>query len=137
MKIKQLIEKLEHYIALEEEGELEYELIGVRFEDKKRAIGEILEPSKFNDDREDEREFPEYGSEEYENLPDAGGASAWTLEEVLNGAKGKKQDRLVKDYYMTDHCYIIVGDKEGFNIDHVLDYGEIVIKDAKVLEIIY
>lgn len=135
--MKDFIERLEFYIKLEEEEELEHRLIGVRFENKKRVVGEVLEPSKFNDDREDEREFPDYNSEEYESLPDAGGASAWTLEEVLNGAKKEDNDKLVKDCYMTDHCYIIVGDYEGFNIDHALDYGEIVIEDAKVLEIIY
>ena len=53
-----------------------YEYVGVRFEDKVREISDVCECSKHNPDREDERDFPVYGSEEYEDLPELNGASA-------------------------------------------------------------
>lgn len=135
MKMIDFIEKLKKYAEMEENGELDYYYVGVRFEDKQREIGEILPPSKFNDGREDERDFPDYNDARYENLPDAGGASAWRLEHALEEALNiYTEGSLVKNEYGARHCYIVVGDYEGHNIDHVRDYGEIVIEDAKVLE---
>lgn len=47
----------------------DYDDMGVRFEDKKRKVGEIImDRSRSNPDRYDEREFPEYGTEEYDNM---------------------------------------------------------------------
>lgn len=57
-----------------------YYYIGIRFEDKDREVGEICECSKHNLDREDEREFPVYGTPEYDELPELDGTSAWNLE---------------------------------------------------------
>ncbi|MDE3837953.1 hypothetical protein C0966_00840 [Bacillus methanolicus] len=104
----------------------QYWYLGIRFEDKEREIGEICEPSRHNLDREDEREFPEYGTEEYESLPLLDGTSAWNLETY-------------KDFegpFATWHCYII-GGNELTNKDDGLDDNEIVIKDAVVLEKIF
>lgn len=109
-----------------EKFEGEYSYLGIRFEDKEREIGDICECSKHNIDREDEREFPEYGTEEYEELPELDGTSAWNLE-TYDDFQGP---------FATYHCYIIAGEKLT-NKDDGLDDNEIVIKDAKVLAKIF
>ncbi|MEC5268885.1 hypothetical protein P9G49_07185 [Heyndrickxia coagulans] len=70
---KQCKEALERF-----EGQYYY--IGIRFEDKEREIGDVCECSKHNIDREDEREFPEYGTPEYDEMLELDGTSAWNLE---------------------------------------------------------
>lgn len=104
----------------------EYWYIGIRFEDKEREIGDICENSKHNIDREDEREFPEFGTEEYNNMAELFGTSAWNLE-TYNDFKGG---------FNTYHCYIVAGNQIA-NQDDGLDDNEIVIVNAKVLEIIF
>ncbi|NCG67161.1 hypothetical protein GWJ21_04165 [Bacillus coagulans] len=104
----------------------EYWFVGIRFEDKEREIGEICECSKHNLDREDEREFPEYGTPEYDELPELDGTSAWNLETY----------RDFEGPFVTWHCYIVGGNQIA-NQDDGLDDNEIVIKNAVVLEKIF
>lgn len=111
-----------------EQYEDDYVLIGIRFEDKEREIGEICENSRHNYDREDEREFPEYGTEEYEELEEFDGTSAWNLPTYDDYADQSK--------FFTNHCYIVAGDNQT-NKDDDLDFNEIVIEDAKVIAKIF
>lgn len=138
MKLKQLLNKLKEVEYQIEESEIEYDAVGIRYEDKQREIGEVLPPSKYNDDREDEREFPRYDNDGYEELPEAAGSCAWyidkAIEDVESLIRRRGEDAPANMSFLSDHCYIIVGDRVGFNIDHVLDDGEIVIEDAEVLE---
>ncbi|RFA36245.1 hypothetical protein CAI16_05505 [Virgibacillus dokdonensis] len=106
--------------------EIDYDVIGVRFEDKERQVGDICERSRHNSDREDEREFPEYGTEEYEEMALFDGTSAWNIHTFDDF--DSDQDR--------DHCYIIAGDRD-VNKDDDLDVGEVVIEDAVVIEVVY
>lgn len=109
-----------------EKFQFDYPYIGIRFEDKEREIGDICECSRHNIDREDEREFPEYGTLEYEEMMELDGTSAWNLEtyDDFNGPFG------------TYHCYIIAGNRLT-NRDDGLDDNEIVIENAIVLEKIF
>lgn len=138
MKLKDMAAKLIEVQEKHENGEYGFELIGIRFEDKQRAIGEVLPDSKYNDGRLDERDFPEYGDEGYEDLPDAGGACAWTIEQALEDIKDiserRSEDDAAEESFFARHCYIVAGNNEGFEIDHVRDEGEIVIENAEVLE---
>lgn len=104
----------------EEDG---FGVIGIRFEDKVREIGETCECSKHNQDRDDEREFPEYGTAEYDEMLEFDGTSAWNLEYY--------QDWYDQGKFNAYHCYIIVGSR-SVNHDMDLDDNEIVIEDAKV-----
>lgn len=104
----------------------EYWFVGIRFEDKEREIGEICECSKHNLDREDERDFPEYGTPEYDEMMELDGTSAWNLATY----------RDYEGYFLSDHCYII-GGNQITNRDDGLDDNEIVIKNAVVLEKIF
>lgn len=111
----------------------DYEYFGLRFENKDREIGEQCEWSKDNPDREDERDFPEYGTPEYDELPTLEGTSAWVftkwtyptfLNPELHGD--------VEKYFDTKHLYIVAGNEVGTHPNP--DDGEILIKDAVVLE---
>jgi len=116
-----------------------YQYVGLRFEDKERDIGEICENSKHNPDREDPRDYPEYGTEEYGNLPEFGGTSAWDLS-INNMHRtwfGDYMEDDEKSYYPEEynHAYIIAGNEVDKDIDR--DYDEIIIKNAKVVKIIF
>lgn len=115
----------------------EYSYYGLRFEDKQRDIGEEVGNSRHNFEREDEREFPEYGTDEYEKMMELDGASAWYIDECGTDAwtqsyKGEWQTETDDLVVVTEHCYIIAGDVEGNHDDP--DHNEIVIKDAVVVE---
>ena len=122
-----------------------YQYVGLRFEDKEREIGEICENSKHNPDREDPRDFPDFNSKEYENLPEFNGTSAWDLsisdmhrtwfddsymdDDEINYLKYEDDPEL------SDNCYVIAGNETDNDIHR--DYDEIIIKKAKVVEIIF
>lgn len=114
-----------------EKYEDDYTFVGVRFEDKERTIGEIIEDeSADNRDREDEREFPEFGTEEYEECDTMGGISAWDLASFSDYAD--------QPMYGMAHAYIIVSDSHAWtDSEMLLDEGEIVLVDAEVMEIIF
>lgn len=105
------------------EEEDEFYEIGIRFEDKERQVGDVCEYSKHNTDREDEREFPEFGSEEYEDMYEFDGTSAWNL--------ATYEDWADEGRHTSHHCYLIVGNRLT-NRDMDLDDNEIVIEDAIV-----
>ena len=117
-------------VALEK-YEDDYTYVGIRFEDKVRTIGEIIEDeSADNRDREDEREFPEFGTEDYEECDTMGGISAWDLASF--------DDYADQTSYVATHAYIIVSDSHAWmDSEMLLDEGEIVLVDAEVMEIIF
>lgn len=117
----------------EEKG---WRYIGVRHEQKKREVGDICNNSRHNPDRDDEREFPEYGTPEYENLPELDGTSAWEgceKEGIFEGLFVGIQDWDDEPWH-DDHIYLVVGDEQTVTADR--DYDEIIIKNAQVFEVI-
>lgn len=130
-------EMYETVMRIKEENEFDYYHMGIRFEDKERNAGDIIaEVSRHNSDREDEREFPEYGTDGYEELEELDGISAWSIEEKehYTPAPGKENEPAEKGY-LTKHAYIIASDDAGSGDD--LDHGEILLKDAVVLAKIF
>lgn len=113
----------------------DFDLIGVRFEDKERVVGEIItDRSKSNIDREDDREFPEYGTEEYEEMEDLDGVSAWNTENEYGwGSSYGSEDRDANKLFTSEHCYLL-GSSRG---DSGEDCNEIIMDDAKVLEVLF
>ena len=127
----------ERVIQLDEEYSDDF--IGVRWEDKERVIGESVNNSRHNIDREDEKDMPEYGTEEYEEMDELDGSSAFGLYSVIEMFKHdvkKTPDKPLKDFFQTYHCYLIIGD-DFTNWDDGLDDGEVVIENAKVMEVFY
>jgi hypothetical protein len=115
----------------------EYDFVGVRFEDKSRSINEMCECSRHNTNRNDEREFPVYGTPEYEDMEILNGTSAWdlSLQSVYRIASYQNKTNDCKNHFLSDHCYIIVGDEKSY--EENLDENEIVIVDAKVVAKIF
>lgn len=122
------------YAALSES----YYYVGLRFENKEYLVGEECDWSKSNVDREDERDFPEFGTEEYEEMESMGGTSAWDMAQPyvykIHPSEDIKDD--CRNHFITDHCYIIVGNRKT-SADVPLDDNEIVIADAVVAAVIF
>lgn len=130
-------EMLETAKELLEELEWEYDSIGIRYEDRDLNIGDEVGCSKHNEDREDEREFPEYGTEEYEEMYELDGASSWgehAWEYELLGNGKRYADEPANKRVQTKHAYLIAGGQSSENHDElVLDEGEVVVTDATVI----
>lgn len=141
MNIVEMYEKVKEIYGANED---KYYYFGLRYEDKEREIGEECERSRHNPDREDEREFPAYGTEEYENLEVLDGTSAWYVGNfndswpILPGFGSIQNVDLTKEanrFFCTHHCYVIAGNKQGHHDDP--DDNEILIKDAVVIAKIF
>jgi len=142
-EMKELVERMYNELSWYKNGE--WELVGLRFEDKDRVVGEICENSRNNLDREDEREFPEYGTDEYFEMEEMDGVSTWDLTPGRNRwlwenriMKEAYLDKDVKDVFVGEHAYIIVGNQAGWEqTNGVVDEGELLIKEGKVAYKIY
>lgn len=128
-KIAQAVEK---YDKLHGNGDYYY--VGVRYEDKLRQIGDECECSKHN---AGDRDFPAYDTPEYEELDELNGTSAWSANNYLsNYDLSGDQSILVSDKFKhVKHAYIVVGQYDNRPSD--ADDGEVVIEDAKVVEILF
>ena len=119
----------------------EYDYIGIRFEDEKRMVGDVCNNSRHNSDRNDERDFPEYGSQEYTGLEELNGSSAWNVcpgssysDLCIRQNKGsweKMEDEIDLSSFSMKHLYVVAGNCE--NTPGIADDNEIVIEDAVVL----
>ena len=132
-KMKEKVEKIYN------EAKEEFEFVGLRLENKERKAGEICENSKHNPDRDDDRDFPEYGSAEYEKLPEFDGTSSWDCRKVVNNfdemMKGQFIDWEDELLFEQNHAYIIAGNELDNNPDR--DFDEIIIKNAQVIEKVF
>jgi|GEM_PF-940954 len=143
MNVTEMYERVKSVYA---ENEGKYRYIGLRFEDRERVIGEECEWSKHNPEREDEREFPEFGTEEYDELPELDGTSAWDMspyeynDEFYPGWGSGRPSESDNKYSLVGlfnsyHCYVIAGTRVGHHDNP--DPGEILIKDAVVIAKIF
>ncbi|MNW42239.1 hypothetical protein D3C74_194030 [compost metagenome] len=129
MTVAEMYAKVKEIYAANEDN---HYYIGLRFENKVREIGEECEYSRHNFDREDEREFPEFGTDEYEEMEVLDGTSAWDMSiDNTFEYSATAAEKEVSRYFTTDHCYVIAGNRQGRHDDP--DHGEIVIKDAVVI----
>lgn len=116
----------------------EYTFVGLRFEDREYVVGDELDWSKANDDREDERDFPEYGSEEYDELPSMGGTSAWDMaaSAIYKISPWENREDDARNHFITEHAYIIASNRKSQE-DVALDDNEVVIADAVVMAVLF
>ena len=102
----------------------DYECVGFRFDKRDMEVGEHFSNSKHNPDRADERDFPEYGTEDYENMIELDGTSCYDdnffMEVYADGT-------VLEDL----SCYLIASNEEGYH-DYP-DEGEILLKNPIVL----
>lgn len=125
-ELKALVEQVEE----EKDDGFGNIVVGVRFDDKLYQVGDVLPNTKDNPDREDDREFPEFGTDEYNELPELDGTSAWEI-----NAWWLKGENFNAGEFFTDHAEIIYG--EISDDDYAPDEGEILIADAKVAKILF
>lgn len=131
-EMKDLVEDL--FKQIEEQDE--YYVYGLRFEDKEREVGEICENSRNNIEREDERDFPEYGTEEYAEMEEMDGTSAWDVDSAL--MQIEENLKYNTSVFGSKYAYIIAGHNTGWEQNNgLVDDGEVVIQDAVVLHKIY
>lgn len=138
-----MLTKKEMYELIEKrvkELEEDFFFVGIRFEDKERQVGDIItDVSRHNPDRDDERDFPEYGTEEYEEMEELDGVSAWEANQkhIYSYKKGEENEPARKGF-LTKHCYLIASDDAVNPGDDVmLDEGEIVLENAEVMEVLF
>lgn len=134
MKVAEMKAIIEQHL---EQLQEDYAYVGLRFEDKEREVGEECDWSRNNTDREDERDFPEYGTDEYFEIEEMDGTSAWDLNNDFNFKwLFKDLECGAEQTFIGNHAYIIVG-KQHARGDYALDDGEIVIRDATVAVKVY
>jgi phage-related protein (TIGR01555 family) len=127
-------------------GELgDFEYYGLRWEQKNRDIGDIIENSKRLSGKET-KDFPEYGTKEYNKLETAEGVSSDLILERKgneykisnyyknNNSQGYKNN-LQNGETIFKHMYIIAGNREANEEEN--DPNEIYIKNAKVVYKLY
>lgn len=108
----------------------DHNAVGIRFEEKDYKVGEVINNSKHNQDREDEREFPQFESPEYDELSELPGVSTWNRDTL---------DMLEAWIGGHTHCYVVVGDGSSWydSVDEcVLDDNELLIEDGRVAMIL-
>ena len=134
MNKQALIEKIESAIKSAQDNS-EYWNFGIRFENKARQVGEIIEDkSRHGGDECDNREFPEFGTDAYDAMAFFDGVSAYNTQSNWK----RILFNTYSDQFITDatHCYLIGSDNSS-NQDNGLDDGEIVLVDAEVLAVIF
>lgn len=135
MTVRKVLEIIEQETdALLDEGYV----VGVRFENLQRKEGDVVkERSRHNIDREDEREFPEYGTDGYFEMMELDGVSTWDAEEI-DDILGRyvDMDGKANHEFMADHGYIMYSHNVS-NIDDALDHGEVVLVEPKVAKVLF
>lgn len=128
--LKSAIESLKQQF---EEGTTKYSFYGVRFDSRDLNPGDKLGKSKSNINREDVRDFPEYGTEEYNSLLSLGGTCAYF---VFDGDTGRESLglpavlKMIESDWMNDNWYLVgANDATGEEEDE----NEIVLVDARVI----
>lgn len=125
---------------LEEESKkffLDYKFYGIRFERRHNLEeGYELECSKANRDRVDAREFPVFGTPEYEEMDELDGTCAYF---VFDGEKEERSKRLnhILNNYISEESdeftWYLVG-AEDLSDEEGEDDDEIIMKDAVVVK---
>lgn len=105
---------------------LDFENIGVRFENLQRRPGDVIYgASRHNPDRLDAREFPDFNSPEYLALPELDGISAWDLDSYV------KRTKAGSPYFSDQNIYVVGSNYRGVHNDP--DAGEILLREPTVI----
>lgn len=132
-KILKAIEELENEAK---EYYLDYKYYGIRFESRHNLeAGYVLENSKTNRGREDSREFPIFGTPEYDEMEELDGTCAYF---IYDGEKEEKTKWLaqVLSYVnddSDDFAWYLVG-CERLSDEEGEDDNEIIMKDATIIK---
>ena len=129
---KDIIEKVEAVIRQLQDSSEYAEFAGVRFERRLLSVGDECGKSRSNADRDDTREFPEFGTPDYESLPELDGVCAYDVDcwkhHILD--KGEWTELEIEV-----HLYVIEGDSIDYESGEDID--EVIIGNAEVMAVIY
>ena len=116
---------MKNLAAAIEQAKEEFEHVGFRFESKIRNKGDVIEDVSKR--LLDTRDFPEFGSEEYDELDDLNGASAWDCDFAIENINFDDAE------IMFEKGYLIGSDDREFGEDE----GELVMIDPVVIEVLF
>lgn len=140
MTKQELIEMVKSYV-LQNSGCLPHwaNVIGVRYDNQLVSVDQELEHSKDNTDRDDSRDFPQYGSNEYNSLPCVDGTSAYLVADAWDDEddfEGRGLDEILngKEESAWDHASIVIGRKSDWCCE---DQGEVAIHDCTVVKVLW
>ncbi len=118
------IEKIKEAIAGDPWETYDSEPLGVRFDERQLENLDIFDNSLDNREREDERDFPEYGDSDAEELD---GTSCYDVDYI----RRQRNDTSL----IWGHCYIVRGPDKG--VHPMPDAGEILIKECQIVDQIF
>ncbi len=130
LEIKEGVSKMK-FEDIAKKYDIEY--IGIRIGGRDLHVGDVFGNSRHNPDRGDERDFPEYGTEDYESMEELDGTCAYDF--GFLSLTYHDLDNLKSVCFGDSHCYVIAGTAWGHNDDP--DAGEVVIQNAEVLEVLF
>lgn len=109
-----------------------YVYVGVRCDDRDLPAGFVFDWSRHNPDRIDERDFPVYGSSEYDELEELDGTSVWFLgcDEVVQKNLLRRIAPVLEGNGSHEHAYVVVSNQTAVHPDP--DDGEQLFRDCTV-----
>ena len=127
------------------------EWFGIRYDNKPYDIGDYLPNSKDNVDRDDSREFPEYGTTEFDEYPELDGTSAYGFIHIDDLYNLLDDGELEVEKFVNDmwNSGILFTPEEAFapnitiisgtyaDTENGEDNGEWIISDARVEAILF
>ena len=119
--------------------------VALRYDNVDMVVGSELEYSKTNIDRDDERDFPFFGSDEYKNMETLEGTCCYVLnnkedyrnftyelEEFMDDEGLRGSGINSKEHSLFNHCSIVIG-TENTDCDQLLeDEGEILLTGCTI-----
>jgi len=135
---------LKTYLMANMDGKLDCEMVGLRYDNKDVKVGDILGDSKANWERDEDRDFPEFGSEEYDNATDLDGTCCYSVcdgndlyyadtEEEIDAIMAKAE-KFISENSSFEHLSIVFGDQGQGEVE---DQGEVLIKDPEIAKVLY
>ena len=120
--------------------ELDGAVIGIRFDNAVLSVGDRCHHSRHNPGRDDERDFPEYGTPEYDELPELPGtscyymASSWDYYHDSWRCRDTIEIALDIRRSCWRHAYIVSGNSVHYDYD--MDDGEALLDNCIVRYVI-
>ena len=104
----------------------DYPVINVRYENHDFAVGDILNPSKAIFDS---REFPDYDSDEYNELEELDGTSTYQLWDGDREVYMADIEKVITENTLFEYCNLVTGNPIGMGLDD----GEQILEDCEVI----
>jgi len=121
--------------------------VALRYDNIDMAVGSKLEDSKTNTDREDSRDFPEFGTKDYNDMETLNGTCCYILnnkedyrnftyeiEDFMEDEGLRGSGIVSKESSLFNHCSIVIGIENTDCMQLLEDEGEILLTDCVVVK---